>query len=110
MSRYLKRGKGINDFEMYDKLLKKRGIKKVLQYRSPEGKYVPREYYLSMETHEHIWIQGDSFENLAERFYGDPRHWWVIASFNKLPTEQHVSYGKKIIIPVYLVDALAVVS
>ena len=43
MSRYLKREKATNDKEQYDKLFEKRGIRKVVQYRSPKATYVSDE-------------------------------------------------------------------
>ena len=43
--------------------------------------------------------QGDRLDNLAYEFYGDPRYWWVIAWFNKKPTESHCSLGDIIRIP-----------
>ena len=82
MSRYLKREKATNDKEQYDKLFEKRGIRKV----------------------------GLSYEKLASEFYGNPKHWWVIASFNRKPTESHVEMGETIRIPKSLADALRVVS
>ena len=110
MSRYLKRETAVNREEQYDKLFEKRGIKRVIQYRSPKAKYVTDEQLASIECYEYIWVLGDSFQKLAQRFYGDPREWWVIASFNRTPTESHVKMGDKLRIPVSLADALQVVS
>ena len=36
--------------------------------------------------------------------------WYVIAGFNRKPTESHVSLGERIRIPVSLADALQVVE
>ena len=110
MSRYLKRSKATNNHEMYDKLFEKRGVKKIVQYRSPTAKYVERSFKRSIETREHTWKQGDSFELLASLYYGDFRLWWVIAGFNNVPTENHLKYGDKIRVPLSLAEALQVVE
>ena len=47
----------------------------------------------------HIWKSGDRFFKLASRHYGDPELWWVIAWFNKIPTESHAKKGQVILIP-----------
>jgi nucleoid-associated protein YgaU len=110
MSRYLKREKAINDKEQYDKLFEKRGVKQVVQYRSPKAKHVTDEQLARVECSEYVWAFGDSYEKLAQKFYGNPSHWWVIASFNRKPTESHVNMGDKLRIPVSLADALRVVE
>lgn len=110
MSRYLNRQKAINDNEQYDKLFEKRGVKQVVQYRSPKAKHVTDEQLARVECFEYMWKFGDSYEKLAQTFYGDPSHWWVIASFNRKPTESHVNMGDKLRIPMNLADALRVVQ
>jgi len=47
---------------------------------------------------------------LASKYYGDPKQWWVIASFNRTPTESHVKIGDLIRIPLSLADALQVIE
>ena len=110
MSRYKKRAKAVNDNEMYDKLFEKRGIRKIIQYRSPTAINIPQEVLDSIDTYEYTWSYGDFFWRLAAQYYGDPKLWWVIASFNRKPTEGHVKLGEVIYIPKNLADALGVVS
>lgn len=110
MSRYLNRQKAINDKEQYDKLFEKRGIKQIVQYRSPKAKHVTDEQLARVECFDYIWKHGDSYQNLAQVFYGNATHWWVIAAFNRKPTESHVKMGEKLRIPVNLADALRVVE
>tara|TARA_A100001515_G_scaffold14366_1_gene10721 strand:- start:414 stop:746 length:333 start_codon:yes stop_codon:yes gene_type:complete len=110
MSRYLKRDKAINGEEQYDKLFKKRGVEKIVQYRSPKATYVTDEVLASIECVDHVWSYGDSFEKLAQNYYGNPREWWVIATFNRTPTESHVKMGDTLRIPISLADALQVVD
>mgnify|MGYP001198828045 FL=1 len=54
----------------------------------------------------YVWTVGDHYYKLAQRFYGDPRYWWVIAWFNKKPTESHVAVGDLIRIPTPLGQVL----
>lgn len=110
MSRYLKRPKAVNDKEQYDRLFEKRGVKQIVQYRTPKFKYVSDEQLARIECFEYVWKFGDSYQSLAQTFYGDPNHWWVIASFNRKPTESHVTMGEVLRIPTSLADALRVVQ
>jgi len=36
---------------------------------------------------------------LAAKHYGDPNLWWVLAWYNKKPTESHFSVGDTVYIP-----------
>ena len=110
MSRYKSRSKALNDKEQYDKLFEKRGVKKVVQYRSPKAKFVTDEEMSAIKCHQIVWTTGMSFERLAEKYYGDFRQWWVIAGFNRTPTESHVTIGQTIRIPKDIADALRVVE
>ena len=108
MSRYTDRLKAINNKEQYDKLFEKRGVKQIVQYRSPSAVYVTDEQISSVECHNVTWYLGLSFERLAADFYGDSTQWWVIAGFNRIPTESHVELGQVIKVPKSLADALQV--
>lgn len=110
MSRYIKRTKAINDKEQYDQLFEKRGIRKVVQYRSPNAVFTTDEEIAQIECHQVVWRYGMSFEKLASQYYGDFRQWWVIAGFNKKPTESHVEMGETIRIPKDISEALRVVG
>lgn len=110
MSRYIDRSKAVNDKEQYDKLFEKRGVKKVVQYRSPFANFTTDEDKAKIDCHQVIWKYGMSFESLASEYYGDFRQWWVIASFNNKPTESHVQFGDEIKIPKDISEALEVVS
>ena len=49
-----------------------------------------------------VWSQGDRFYKMASTYYNSPQYWWVIAFYNKKPTEQHVNLGDIIEIPLPL--------
>jgi len=110
MSRYNRRPLATNKEDIYDKLFEKRGVEKIIQYRSPSANYVTDEELEQVECYDYTWKFGDSYEKLASRYYGNPSMWYVIASFNRKPTENHVSLGDTIKIPVSLADALQVVG
>lgn len=47
----------------------------------------------------HIWSLGDKYHKLSTLYYGDPKHWWIIAYYNKKPTDAHLKIGDKLLIP-----------
>ena len=109
MTRYKNKITAINENEQYEKLFEKRGINSIEQYRTPEYEFVEEDVLRSIDVYQHIWVQGDSYWALASRFYERPEYWWVIASFNRKPTESHVKIGDVIQIPADLYSALRVV-
>ena len=36
---------------------------------------------------------------MAAKHYGDPKLWWVVAWYNKRPTDAHYNIGDKVFIP-----------
>lgn len=80
------------------------------KYDNNRKKYISKKATLNLEYPSfdevlefdydvHVWKLGDRYYKLAERFYGNASYWWVIAWFNKKPTEQHVGVGDLIRIP-----------
>jgi nucleoid-associated protein YgaU len=55
-----------------------------------------------------VWKVGDRFYKMANKYYGDPTYWWVIAWFNQTPTESHVVVGTTLEVPLPLDRALAI--
>jgi nucleoid-associated protein YgaU len=110
MSRYDFKPKAINNDDMYDKLFEKRGVRKINQYRTPKAKHVEQEVIDSIESTEYVWKYGDRYWQLAVKYYGDPKLWWVIAAYNRKPTELHIKLGETIRIPLVLADALQVIG
>ena len=47
---------------------------------------------------------------IANKYYGNPRFWWVIAWYNGYPTEADVKKGAYLEIPVNLEDALRILG
>lgn len=110
MSRYLQRMRAINREEQYDKMLEKRGVKKITQFRSPFDVFIDQEILDSIDCHRVAWTAGVTYEKLAQRYYGNFTQWWIIAAFNRKPTESHAKQGDIIRVPKDLSLALQVVS
>jgi len=106
MSRYFDRDTMENKHTMYRKKLKKRGVSKIEQYKTPTFSFIPPEELEAIEYYSYTWKYGDTFWRLAADFYNTPEEWWVIARFNHKPTECHVKVGEIIKIPVNLGDIL----
>tara|TARA_Y100000593_G_C4315238_1_gene340524 strand:+ start:193 stop:522 length:330 start_codon:yes stop_codon:yes gene_type:complete len=106
MSRYFDRDKMVNDHLMYKKKFKKRGVSKIEHYKTPEFSIIDQGDLDSVDVYEYVWKIGDSYWKLAAAFYNAPEEWWVIAAFNRKPTEAHIEVGETIKIPVNLGDIL----
>jgi len=110
MSRYNGRDKAINKAEMYEKLLKQRGTQKILQYTTAQLKFPNEEEFNAIRTTEYVWKMGDKFWKIAYDHYGDTQLWWLIAQFNRKPTEGHMSPGDVLKIPIDLSVILGALS
>lgn len=88
-----------NNLEMYSDSFKRRGLKQILQYTTPNFSYINEQQFKNLVIIRHIWKEGDRYYKLAEKYYGDPRDWWIIAKFNQLPTESDIQIGDVVSIP-----------
>ena len=57
------------------------------------------EQYANLQIAYHVWGEGDRYYKLAEKYYGNPEDWWIIAKFNQKPTESHIKVGDIISVP-----------
>ena len=90
----------LNDLPAY-----KRGRNKpggIYMFATPEIPHMSEKLIAGLNLEAHRWTVGDKFYKLADMYYNDPKLWWVIALFNKLPTEGHVELGDLIYIPLPL--------
>ena len=109
-SRYRNREIFENKEDVYEELLKKRGVKKINHFSSPHFKSLTREEYRELTVVTHTWSIGDRFYKLSYKYYGTTKYWWLIAKFNGIPTESHVELGDKIDIPLPLNKAIALLE
>ncbi len=103
MSRYKDTPTKRNDSELYKKERQQRGIPSaMLQYDTKRTKALSVEDIKSLNNVGHIWKTGDRLYKLADQYYNDPELWWIIAWYNKKPTEAHFNVGDLIQIPLPL--------
>ena len=100
MSRYSNRNLTVNRSKRYHNVLKNRGVKQITQYVTPKFITIPDEIRDIVQYDVVLWQIGDKYFKLADKYYGDPALWWVIASFNLAPTEAHLDIGDTVYIPI----------
>lgn len=88
-----------NAHEMYEKTFEERNVKGISQYSTPVLKYPTSDQIRNLTTLTHVWKYGDKYYKMAHQYYGDSKLWWVIAWFNKKPTEAHNGLGDILRIP-----------
>ena len=111
MSRYRKTRKVLNAEDIYvnNEIMENRGVKKVIQYKTHKFKKITKEQWESVRFDRHYWTNGDRYWKLANKYYGDPSMWWVIARWNFKPTESHLNEGDEIRIPLDLKRVLELI-
>ena len=98
-SRYDNRRVLKNDLEEYESILDDRGVKQIFQYGTGFIKFPTVDEIKILTRVQHVWSVGDRYYKLASKFYGNPKYWWVIAHYNKKPTEADLTPGDIIYIP-----------
>ena len=104
--RYLNRTKVRNRSLSFAKIFENRDVRSVVHYATPNMRYPSIEEISNLITIAHKWKIGDRFWRLAATHYSDPELWWVIAWFNKKPTEAHTRFGEVIYVPLPLTKVL----
>jgi len=98
-SRYDQQDISLNASSRYKRLFQKRRVKFIEQYPTQDLRHLTVKEMMSLNMTDHIWKSGDRFYKLAHQYYEDPELWWVIAWFNRTPTDSHVKIGTVITIP-----------
>lgn len=88
-----------NSSPLYSSILDKRNRIFIEQYLTKQLKYPTERQIQELFLKKHFWKMGDHYWKLAAEHYSNPELWWVIAWFNKRPTEQHLRVGDMIYIP-----------
>lgn len=111
VSRYNNLVEFINATSGYRKTFKGRfGEQGIRQTGVNKLLYPNQEIYDRIETAAIAWKVGDRFYKLSSKYYNNPEYWWVIAWFNKKPTEQHVQLGETILVPLFLDELLSIIG
>jgi hypothetical protein len=106
LTRYSNRDIVINQQEIYDEIFKERGINGVRQYETPELFFPETSELSAMAYDTRTWKVGDRLYKIAYEMYGDSRYWWIVAQFNKKPTDHHFKVGDTYYVPLSLEEAL----
>lgn len=96
ISRYEGKEVASNTDQFY---LELRDKKIIYQYRTGTLQHPTPAQIMQLQLTGHVWKVGDRYYKLAHEHYGDSRLWWVIAWFNRAPTEGHLKLGDTIQIP-----------
>jgi hypothetical protein len=107
MSRYKSSDKFFNEEDLYREFLDERGVSRLQQYRTQRWPALTDDLISSFGTFRRDWRIGDNYWKLAHEFYGDSRLWWVLAWFNRKPTEAHFKVGDYVLIPAPIEDILS---
>ena len=106
MNRNIDRETINNKDYLYRKKFFNKGVTNINQLETRYLTYPSVEAIQNFNITVHIWKQGDSLEKLASQHYGNPSYWWVLALFNQKPTEQHLTVGENVYVPLPLYSVL----
>ena len=99
-NRYKNRSTYINTKKIYDTHFKSRGIKNgISHYGTPTMRKLTIEEIGNLEISTTTWKTGDKLYKLAHEYYNNSEMWWVIAWFNRKPTDAHFKAGDIVYIP-----------
>ena len=107
-SRYDNKNPSLNNLDQYREVFDDRGVKFIRQYGTVELSHPNRKQIAGLEQTIHVWKRGDRFYKLASQYYGGPQLWWIIAWYNKKPTESHLVTGQVLNIPSPLSRVLSI--
>lgn len=96
----------INNAEEYTQFLRKRGLQSLQQLGKMKIVETEPSERSQLKVIKHIVESGDRFYKLAFKHYGDTRMWWLLAWYNKKPTDFHLRPGDMINIPLPLKEVL----
>jgi len=89
----------INSSHNFDDQFRVRSVESIKQYTTLKLKYPTTQEMTGLNILTETWKLGDRLYKYANTHYGDPNLWWIIAWFNKKPTENDYVLGEEILIP-----------
>ena len=95
----------LNEHPLYKQKLEQRGIKSFRHFSKMKMSNITPDDMSRLSIMDHIFKTGDSLKKLAFEYYGDTRHWWIIATFNKKPIDNLIKVGDIMHIPMPLEEA-----
>lgn len=107
-SRYTGRSTKVNEDRGYQKtFFDDRDVKQIMQYNTARFYYPTFQERMGIDSESYVWKSTSKLYNLANDYYGAPQLWWLIAWYNKKPTEGHFKVGDVIEIPTDVTQALS---
>ena len=106
VSRYDAREVFLNTEDEYAKLFKKRNTRFIRQFNTGNLVHPTVHQISNLNIVNHTWVEGDRFWKVAGKYYNKPQLWWVIAWFNRMPTEAQVNIGDIVAIPLPITKIL----
>lgn len=100
--RYEDRKLILNSSELLAEKLQQKNLNGIKHYLSPNFKFPTYDEQINIVTKTETWKMGDRLSKYAEKYYLNPELWWVIAMFNKKPTDAHFKIGDQFYVPINL--------
>lgn len=92
----------INKSDFYKKKREEKNLNFFRHYSSLRMSRVTPSDVSDLTVIDHVWSLGDRYHKLAHKYYGDVNLWYLIAWFNRKPTDGHVKLGDTIHVPMPL--------
>jgi len=99
VNRYVNTSFFNNNLLIYQNEIEDRGLSFIRQYKTVKFKELTIAQKASIFPRERRWQYGDRLDKISARAYGDSQYWWVIARYNRKPTDAHFERGDIILIP-----------
>ncbi len=109
-SRYRKRKILINNDASYNEQFKNRGVRSIEHFETAEFSYPKAVDLEGVTIQTENYSIGDRYFKFAQKYYGDPNYWWVIAHYNQKPTENLFNVGDIVYIPTPLTKILEIIE
>ena len=88
-----------NSSENFEDQFRARSVERINHYSTTKFKYPTAEEIGKLNIVSEEWKLGDRLYKYAYKHYGDVNLWWIIAWFNKKPTENDFEIGEEVLIP-----------
>lgn len=103
LSRYKKEEIIKNNDQDYKKVFSSRfGPNGMYQTTTRVFRHPTEEELMNIQYAKEIWGLGKRLYKLSNQYYNDSQYWWLIALFNKIPSEAEIEFGQVIKVPVPL--------
>lgn len=89
----------IQNSDTMKEVLDNRGLNNITHYNTKTLKTLSASDIMMLTSNVYYWSYGDRYWKLSAKFYGDPKYWWIIAWYNKKPSESMLKIGDQISIP-----------